>query len=425
MSMDWQTEEEVVLGERLTTRRPSPRTLTVIAALLLVVIPFVLVWAMNGRVNRETKQIESDILSVYKVVEHAAGDEDVELFVYFLSAAKPLWRDAWAQVVGEGAYHERSAFGLQWLPVGNPSTSVSEIALNPELNTAELVTEQAYSIDIGNGFTETIRLQQTAVFRHEQERWLLSPPNEAFWGATQVITKTFITLQFPERDRILAHRLATDLNDLLVAMCAKPISTCPTDFILDVAFKTDPATLSTNYRSLVYVGGNWSTRLPTPTLAGMPRDETGYQALRRGYGIRLLNPVLRQLTGMPANLHTPFFDAWIDWQCQALGLRPPPLSTADWQNLALQEIPLSAGQEYFIVSGTANPLSHAIILFLIEEIGVMPEEIKQSFTSGGFLPYEDWLVDLTGNQYDMIELEKRWQAFIEIQAHSRGLRIVD
>jgi hypothetical protein len=244
----------------------------------------------------------------------------------------------------------------------------------------------------------------------------LSPPDEGFWGAERIITGTHLSLQVPERDQAMANRLVTDLDGILAALCADPLFDCPADFPLNVTFETDPATLSANYKTLVYIAGSWSIRLPTPTLTGLPQDEDGYRALLRGHGARLVNPVMRQINGIHGSAHTPFLDAWMDWPLRTLGLRAYPLSTADWQSLARQATPLSAGRELFIVNGTATPYTYAVIEFLIEELGVKPETIMQSFISGGIRTYEDWLVDLTGHQLSFADLEERWQTFVQTQA---------
>ena len=48
----------------------------------------------------------------------------------------------------------------------------------------------------------------------------MAPPYETFWGAELVVTKVHLSLQFPERDQAVANRLATDLDNILAALCA-------------------------------------------------------------------------------------------------------------------------------------------------------------------------------------------------------------
>jgi hypothetical protein len=416
MSLKWQSEEEFESGKPPAATLLSRRWSGLIVAFLLVAAMLVLWWLITQQAKVGTQQVESDLLASYEVTANAARDHDAELFVYFLSGKEPKWTSAWEQVVAEGAYLERPLFGLTWLPETDPLTAVTDITLNAQFNAAELVTEQTYSFEVGNGLTETVRLLHTAVFRLGPNRWLLAPPEETFWGAEQVITSAHLSLQVPERDQAIADRLVADLNDILAAMCTSPSFSCPPDYKLNVIFKTDPASLSPNYRSMIYVAGSWSTRFPTPTLIGLPQDEAGYQALLRGYGVQLVNPVMLRLNGMHAGMHTPFLDAWMDWQLRALGLRPYPLQTADWHHLAQQATPLSAGRELFVTNGPATPFTYAVIEFLIGEMRVPPETFMQSFTSGPISTYEEWLVSLTGDQYGFADLEERWQAFIRTRA---------
>lgn len=418
MSFNWQTEEEVEASKPAADVSQTSRGPRLFVLLLLVGAVLVLLWLLNRQARVGTQQIESDLLASYVVMMDAARQDDAELFIYFLSGRDALWVSAWERVVAEGAYHERPSLGLTWLPADDPAAAVTQITFNPQYDAAELVAEQTYSYDIGRGLTETVRLQQTAVFRRGRDRWLFSPPDETFWGPEQTVTGAHLSVQVSERDLTIARRLMTDLDEVLTAVCANPLFDCPPDFNLDVSLETDPVVLSPNYKSMVYVAGRWSVRLPTPSLIGLPQDEAGYQALRRGYGVLLVNPVLRQLNGMHASMHMPFLDAWFDWQLRALGLRPYPLGPADWQELAQQAAPLSAGRELFSVNGPATPYSYAVIEFLFVEMGVTPEAFIQSFTGGLIGPYEQWLVGLTGGQLSFADLEARWQAFVQAQANA-------
>lgn len=346
------------------------------------------------------------------MIEGAAREGDPELLASFLSGREPAWSEAWEQLARTGVYQNREAFGLTWLP-DDPGTAVITTTLNPQFNSAEVTVEQQYSFNVGNGLTETVRLWQTAVYRRGPDRWLLSPPEAEFWGDTLTKEGFYLTLTYPERDRETAECLALDLDTALAALCANPTFECPEALHLQVEFSTDPASLSPEYGSAVFVDEGWLLRLPTPTLAGLPTDEAGYQVIARGYAAQLLLVVMRQLFGLPATTEGPFQEAWQAWQLDQFALRPYPLSPADWQTLAEEEATLAEGEQLWATGEPANPFAYALIAFLIEELHIPPRTIMEFMVNGEARIYEEWLVKVGGGPFPFDELETRWQAFLD------------
>ena len=73
--------------------------------------------------------------------------------------------------------------------------------------------------------------------------------------------------------------------------------------------------------------------MPTPTLVGLPSDETGYAALRRGYATQLATAVIPHLVAWECCEGAPFFQALLNYQLSQLDLHSWPVSQADYQRI--------------------------------------------------------------------------------------------
>lgn len=428
MSFDWQTDERVDWDEPPVTAPepdqepsgPGRRWRWLLLALLILVAGAALgsYWALTQRVEEATENAESDLLASYTVIEDAASEGDAELLTTFLSGRDDEWAVTLEQLVLAGHYQNREAFGLTHLPA-DPATAVLSTTLKATFDSAEVVAEQVYSYSVGNGLTETVRLRQTAVYRLGSDRWLLAPPTADFWGETQTKDGFFLTLAYPARDQNIAERLALDLDTALAALCASTTFDCPRGFHLQVEFSTNPAALSPQFETVVFVNDSWLVRLPAPTLAGLPQDEAGYRAMVRGYSAQLVSPLMRQLSGLIIGSEGPFWDAWEAWQLGRLALRPYPLALADWQHLAEQTVTLRAGEPLWHSHEPATPFVYALLDFLIQDLRVAPKTIGRSLAGSEVMLYEEWLHAMTGHSLTMDELETRWQVYVQSRQAQR------
>ncbi len=428
MSFDWQTDERVDWDEPpVTTPEPGQepsgpgrRGRWLLLALLILVVGAALgsYWALTQRVEEATEDAESDLMASYTVIEDAASEGDAELLTTFLSGRDNEWAVTLEQLVLDGHYQNREAFGLTHLPA-DPATTVLSTTLNAAFNSAEVVAEQVYSYSVGNGITETVRLRQTAVYRLGPDRWLLAPPTADFWGETQSKAGFFLTFTYPARDQKIVERLALDLDTTLAALCASTAFDCPRGFHLQVEFSTNPAALSPQFDTVVFVNDSWLVRLPTPTLAGLPPDEAGYQVMVRGYSAQLVSPLMRQLSGLIIGSEGPFWQAWEAWQLRRLALRPYPLTLTNWQHLAEQAVTLRAGEPLWRSREPATPFVYALLDFLIQDLRVAPKTMGHSLAGSEVMLYDEWLQAMTDNRFTMDELETRWRAYVQTKQAQR------
>lgn len=416
MSFDWRTEETVQWDEPPQVEpqpEPPPRRRRwrwglLFLLLLLVGSAVGVFWFLQERVETATTDVTGEVIASHQFLTDAAADGDAELVATFLSGRDQDWSTAIENAVMSGDYQSRAAFGLTWLPP-DPATAVISATLSPQFNEAEVLAEQEYAYGIGNGLTDTLRLRQTAVYRLGPDRWLLAPPGPGFWGETRTKQGFYLTLRYPARDEGVMQRLALDMDTALAALCALPNFSCPEGLHMQVEFSTDPATLTPDFASAVFVEGSRLFRLPTPTLTGIPEDESAYQALARGYATQVLLPVMRQLAGFVPGEDGIFAQAWLDWHLARLGLRPYPLTSAHRAQLAAANITLTDD----VSPEQMTPTAYALVAFLLQEVRVPPQVLLRPLTAGEADSYAGWLGSVVDGRMPPDELEERWQQFLE------------
>ncbi|MCA9947931.1 MAG: hypothetical protein KC449_30825, partial [Anaerolineales bacterium] len=152
------------------------------------------------------------------------------------------WSQAQRDLLNAGLLFDRSGFGLEWVPQV-AETAVLSQTLSPELTAAELTTLQNYSLDIGNGLTQTVQLARTDVYRLGADRWLYAPPEPEFWGETQTVEGQLLSVRYPARDEAIVQRLAADLEAKLVQVCNTEGYECPSDARVRLDFSSRPNSL--------------------------------------------------------------------------------------------------------------------------------------------------------------------------------------
>ena len=296
----------------------------VLAVLALAVAAGFFVWqGAQERMDAAAAQVEADARSSYELGQRAAQRRDRELFLSVLSGGDPRWTDAQEALLQEGMLFDEAGqlFGLE--PLSRETETVTA-TVSPDLGEVVLYRQRRFRVE---GEEEAARLQQPLVFRPGAQRWLLSPPARAFWGAWQRREARFVTLIYPERDAGPAVRLLSDLDETLAAVCSRlPELACPPDFHLTVRLESDPdSLLALNEGALTLSGGRW-LELPAPSLVGRPANAAGYRALRRGYASATATAAIAALTDYDCCQHVLFMQAAVDWQLSELDMQPWPLN---------------------------------------------------------------------------------------------------
>ncbi|MCB9422923.1 MAG: hypothetical protein H6667_24195 [Ardenticatenaceae bacterium] len=428
-NFNWQTDDDVNWDDRGSAAETAvPRRHPWITYALIVVgviTAVALIYRqVNQRIETATANATGDILASHNLVQQASADRDVELFNTLLSGIDDAWVEAQSELVQYNGLFDRSAFDLTRLSVDTAVTQADvdsgavTIELNPELSAAEMAFLQDYAVNVGNGVTETVKLRQTAVYRLGSQRWLYAPPTAEFWGGFETTSGGALRLVYPARDAELALRLAFDLEAKLAEMCRSLVDlNCPDGFSLNVRMENDPQLLIDFARPVFALDERGQLNLPTPTLVGLPLDETGYQALFRGYAIQLVGAAVAQLTGYECCDHLAYFQALLDYQLDALGLRPLNLNRADYErvireNIAFEDLDDGWRSPVNLLNREDNWLVVTAVDFIHQQLPNNSIAGLQQKISRNLL-FTNWLgaISAESTEFNRYSLGSRWRSY--------------
>ncbi|MCP4362005.1 MAG: hypothetical protein GY796_28675 [Chloroflexi bacterium] len=335
-NFDWQTEDdsswelnEQPAQETAVSPSRSWRTLTLIL-LLGIVAATVIYGQFNRRIAAQTAVIEADILSTHNLINRAIAKNDREILSPLLSGRDLAWTHTQEQLFQQHLFYDRPPFGLhlaeEFSSGGNLTMDdphFGGIIVASDLNAAELQVWQPYQTDEG----QPIMLAHTAVYRRGRSRWLLSPPEDAFWGDWQTLERPSLSIVYPARDAEIVERLADDLSDFIAQNCESIEGlTCDDDLKIQLRFDTDPQSLAAITDPAALYSANLRLNLPTPTLVGLPADDVGYEALQHGYAAPLLASLITADVGWHCCVHASLYQAIMEYELSRQGLRPWPVT---------------------------------------------------------------------------------------------------
>ncbi len=349
---DWQTEDESGWEEQtaVSSNKSSVRRRLWIVPLLIVAgLSAAGLWAyrqVGEQAEVAVTAVEEDILSSHRLLQTAVSNGDVDLLQPLLSGREMDWVAAQIKMVEDGTVNGRYPFGLEWQP--DRQQKVVSTDVDPLLESAELQFDQTYSTTLPDGQIEDVTLRQTAVYRRGTTRWLLSPPDDEFWGGWKTLESERLALSYPERDDEIGTKLFADLDALLATWCDSA-DRIDCDQMGQVTLRLDKQadSLAAFHRVGYAYDHQFPLTLPTPSLVGLPLDDGGYEALFRGYGSLLITAVIADAIAYNCCLHAPLFQTLTDYQLSQLGLRAWVVQPTD--HLALWE-----GEELLSVAGLAT-----------------------------------------------------------------------
>lgn len=366
---EWQTEEdweEIAIAES-APKSPRPRRWLWLASLvsLVVLAGYLIYQQVEQRVEEATNTVEQDVLSSLDVLEAANASGDVELVNGILSGRDPAWTDIQRDLIRASLLFDRSAFGLTL--IGPPQ--VVSTTLSADLLAAQTTLHLDYAIAIGNGLTQTITLEQTAIFRQGARNWLFAPPEEEFWGDRAEISGSFISVQYPMRDEIISRRLANDLEQKIGELCARmafDTVNCAGGVRVNLTLATHAGGLLMVKDPELWLQAGHELILPTPTLVGLPINEQAYQALYRGYAMVVLQAFIGERIGWQCCNRAALVGALLERQFAELALQSWPLLPQDYANLLNQGLLLADLVEIWDEAGfkEITPALYALADFL-------------------------------------------------------------
>ncbi len=309
----WQTDEEDDWVEEMEAGGATAVSLTrrvwfrpvLIASLVLILTGSVLFWQLTRRVEETTNGIEADIMASYELLAAAADQKDVELFrsLHAHTGRQTSWGYSLDKLMtNDSQLWNGRRPGITPL---TDSPQVAEIILAPDLDRAELITEQSYVVQTAADVTQTLTLNWTHNYELQTDgRWLMTAPDDEFWGEWQTYESQRLRFSYPARDETVALEFAAALDEELEQLCrwSADLSTlppCPDDWQYQVRWDQEPGSLADFGQSRDemfyddFDNGKFIIAMPAPTLVGTPATEAGEQILLDLYVRHTLAEIVR------------------------------------------------------------------------------------------------------------------------------------
>lgn len=338
---------------------------TVVALILLVVIPTG--QGISRAVDAATSGAQADLLAANQLVLKAALNGDVELHSQLLSRQDMQWHSDQRVIVRRQLFHDRAPLAI-WLD--RPALAASEapfldadVALSPDLSSADVTTTLPYLALTDGGGLESIRLDRTLHYRQVADRWILVPAageNPPLEESELVYEGEILRLRYPEHDQEVGRRLGQEIDAILQQLCQQSAAlSCAPGSNFDAQLSSDSSSLLGLDRAFLQpryrtywarsIGSSRDIILPGPGVVGAPSDETGYQALFRGYASWLATAFIhRQID--PSTMPNENYLALLS----GVELIPPPPAEHN-PLLAREVLPIPLPEQKIQLRCTYNP----------------------------------------------------------------------
>lgn len=342
-NFDWRAEDDATWDEFVSgdpdEKKPNsggkrPTWLIILGIFVIVSAVGIFAFLQVRRyVENTAASVEEDVLSSHALVKLAAQENDLELLAPLLSGRDPNWTQDQLALLDVDLLLDRQPFGLSWRP--EETSGDISVTLSADLQSAEVAYVETYGYG-RNGEEGVIQLTQTAVYRLSETRWLLSPPDDDFWGSYITAKGRYVILTFPERDDEVGSRLASDLEAALGGACQRLELGCDEPWPVDVLLATDLDAMMGSGSPEAFAQGDGHLVLPAPTLVGKPANNASYRSFYRGYAAFLLSRLIARQANWECCDQSPFFKALVDIQLGQLGFQPWPV-TAEAYRMALRQ----------------------------------------------------------------------------------------
>ncbi|MCP4418501.1 MAG: hypothetical protein GY805_17930 [Chloroflexi bacterium] len=421
MSFDWQTDEDNNWNDREWRGKPEtavsspPPWRNILLIVILLAISSTLIYQqVNKRLVAATTAVESDIFATHNLISKAAANNDAVLGKAVLSGRDFGWSRVQADLLSQGLFYEHAGLNLMlpeetaaFAPLSREDERFIELALDPDLRGAELTYARDFVALTDDGI-ETVTLQQTAVYRQGESRWLLAPPLEQFWGEWQTLELDNLTTIYPMRDEELLFQLSNDLQTLLAETCdALPNLDCAPDPPIQIRFDINPESLLETADLANLYDGNLRLNLPTPSLVGLPIDNDGYEALRQAYAVTLISALIGQSVGYDCCHHAPMFQAILTYQLSELGLAIWPVNAETQAALANSGVhtemlyPYWNSDDFSLIYDEESQRLFGFVDFLLKEYASHETSLAILEQVNDVQEYQSWLRRMSGEDINV------------------------
>ncbi|MEM7330461.1 MAG: hypothetical protein AAF490_00125 [Chloroflexota bacterium] len=418
---DWQTDEDQ--SEWIESEQPSPptpkRRLSVrwwLVILCGVLVTGTVVYTQaNQRVEEATTATKQEVLATHILLMNAADNGDVSLFWGNLSAADPEWNESLRTAIQTDTFFDRQFYGVGFAAEDTAvSPTIDDISLADDFRQAEVSYLMPYVVEVGEGMTETVQLEHTAVYRKGRDRWLYAPPRSDFWGGQKTLQFNRLQLDVPATDSELALEYGAQINQYLEQFCGEYQFDCAEDWQIEVRFSPELLNEMGDDRSNLLVDQSIVLQLPTPSLLGRPQSDEAQLAQLNSYANLIVTHAMAELVEYECCEHQNLFNLLVDKQLSELSIRPVPFS--EEQNAQIFERwtqeysrPVWDNQE---MTATQRQFGYLELLFLQKELGLSNKALIEALlqTNGRDPVYA--LYRELGNIEDRATLELKLIRFV-------------
>ncbi len=341
MTFHWQTDDEPGWNDS-----PPPTPAPTRFRSWPLVLLFIGVLALGGysiyqqiseRVETVSANMRAEVLGSHRLLQRALDERDEEIFLELLSGRVPAWLAAQRQLFLQDGLVDRQALGLK--AVSDSAAEIQDVILSPDLEEAEVIATRYFTVPAPDGITATVALDQVNVYRRGEARWLVAPPTAEAWTTWQSLSGDYLDITHIARDGAIVPRLLEALDGDVARLCRSGFS-CPAGLRMRVQLDPDPATLVRLDELRVLFAAGEPLVLPAPSLIGLPRDEAGFQALRRSYGARLVAAAITRIEGYACCERAVFLEALLKAHWAQLDLGPPLARPGDYRRALRRSLDL-------------------------------------------------------------------------------------
>ncbi|MEM9773839.1 MAG: hypothetical protein AAF902_04615 [Chloroflexota bacterium] len=289
-SFDWQHEEEQIKETFKTTGggagRPNQQIpfkwLWVVLAVVLIISGMFYL-----RVRYVENQLADDVIESWNIIALSENTNDEELFANQLFGSDLHWILTQKSMLEKEYVQARGAlFFFEYL--ADDEQNQPNVVFSDDLSEAVLSRPVAY-ID---AWQRTINLIQEDVFRKGEDRWLLAPPEESYWGAEDHLEITFESERFiysaPEKDLELAQEIIAGFERSISTICEQHLpETCQKSQLAKEKIVFTPRMNNTLIHNRYHFG--LTTILPAPSLIGTPETSSDVSMLVDSYELGFCN----------------------------------------------------------------------------------------------------------------------------------------
>ncbi len=424
---DWYTDEDQSAWEEprdapLATsprRRRWPILLAVLLALALT--GYAVMREVNQRIAESQDLVEAEVLAANELVQRAAANSDRELLISMLSGRDAGWTETQTELLEVGLLFGEAVSPIGLQPLAEEPISAT-VTLSSNFREAVVNERREFTANVGNDPDEAVLLDQSLVFRKGERNWLLAPPQDDFWGDWVSIAGDRASFAYSLRDERFAGRFAVDIESKLAALCV--LYLCPANWRMSIRFDREPESLLRLASPEERLKATRSLDLPSPTLIGMPVDETGTEALSDGYAALVIAAALADILEWKCCLKIAYFEAIVDATLAELGVRPYPLRESEY--LGLVNYPVRDGSRTYAAWDARSmddldprdrALAHAIVEYLLSdgaELTRLAEYLVAVGDSRGSNSLLYWARLVTGSSFN----EESWYQFVREKAES-------